>query len=224
MLNVQGTPRSKLETLVTSSVRASPLNPPKHHTTQTNPTSSHPPAQKYNVPTYQLALVNSPAVDAGCTNIQPGQELCLGWKSMDCSTTHTVIMGDTCLGITSQYNIQLSTLYTNNPQVDADTCNNIYVGEVLCVAAQEFSYPWVQLPSSAPSSISKNSNGGGATASSSGNNAPTAGSPTVAPSASSTATATATASANDSGVEYCDEDDTSEDCVDEDDLPYCDEQ
>ncbi|KAJ9092910.1 hypothetical protein QFC21_006622 [Naganishia friedmannii] len=202
----------------------------------------HSRTQKYSVPTYQLALVNSPAIDAGCTNIQVGQELCLGWKSMDCSTTHTVVMGDTCFGISSKYGVDLPTIYTNNPQVDAETCNNIYVGEVLCVAPERFTYPWVQLPSSAPSGIAKNSgaasvNHGQATPSNGGDGNPSSssaasapfGAPTAAPTAVTTpappaASSTSSASNDDEGVVYCAEGDTSEDCVDESELPYCDEQ
>ncbi|KAJ9119481.1 hypothetical protein QFC24_005714 [Naganishia onofrii] len=196
-------------------------------------------SQKYSVPTYQLALVNSPTIDSGCTNIQPGQELCLGWKSMDCSTTHTVTIGDTCWGISSRYGVPVETIYGNNPQVDAETCNNIYVGEVLCVAQEKFTYPWVQLPSSAPSSIAKNSGGGagGNSASSSASSAPatTTGGftavPTAGPTTSAPAATSTTSSDNNNtdeeegaGVEYCEDGDTSEDCVDEDELPYCDEQ
>lgn len=38
------------------------------------------------------------------------------------------------------YGISNETLYANNPQIDAD-CENIYVGEVLCVDTDAFSYP-----------------------------------------------------------------------------------
>jgi hypothetical protein len=33
-----------------------------------------------------------------------------------------------------------TTLYLNNPQIDAN-CSNIYVGEVLCVDTDVFTYP-----------------------------------------------------------------------------------
>lgn len=148
---------------------------------------------------------------------------------MDCSTTHTVTIGDTCWGISSRYGVPVETIYGNNPQVDAETCNNIYVGEVLCVAQEKFTYPWVQLPSSAPSSIAKNS-GGGAGANSASSSAPTGGFtavPTAGPTTSAPAATSTTSSDNnieEEGVEYCEDGDTSEDCVDEDELPYCDEQ
>lgn len=38
------------------------------------------------------------------------------------------------------YGISNETLYANNPQIDAE-CENIYVGEVLCVDTDAFSYP-----------------------------------------------------------------------------------
>ncbi|KAJ9104948.1 hypothetical protein QFC19_003743 [Naganishia cerealis] len=177
-------------------------------------------SQTYSVPTYQLALVNSPTVDAGCTNLLPGQELCLGWKGMDCSVVHMVVMDDTCSLIASKYdNLPLSTLYANNPQVDAESCNNLYVGQVLCVSPEQYTYPWIQLPSSGP-----NRNGntdGAATAASSAWVAP---SETVSSTPTAATTTAAAAATTDGNVEYCDENDQSADCVWEDELPYCDEQ
>lgn len=38
------------------------------------------------------------------------------------------------------YGVSNATLWSNNPQIDND-CSNIYVGEVLCVDTNDFSYP-----------------------------------------------------------------------------------
>lgn len=38
------------------------------------------------------------------------------------------------------YGISSDSLWSNNPQIDAE-CSNIYVGEVLCVDTEQFSYP-----------------------------------------------------------------------------------
>ena len=46
----------------------------------------------------------------------------------------------TCDDIIATYGIANSTLYANNPQIDA-ACDNVYVGEVLCVDTNTFSYP-----------------------------------------------------------------------------------
>ncbi len=46
----------------------------------------------------------------------------------------------TCAWIQSMYGISNTTLYSNNPQIDA-ACENIYVGQVLCVDTATFSYP-----------------------------------------------------------------------------------
>lgn len=172
-------------------------------------------ARTYSVPTYQLALVNNGTVNPGCTNLWVDQELCLGWNGMDCQTTYTVVSGDTCNGISSTYNLTSNQLYSNNPQIDVATCNNLYVGEVLCVSEKTFAYPLVQLPSSSP------------------NNAPLVSTPpsndnpastTWASSPSATVTSAPSATATSDDVEYCAEDDESADCVWEDELPYCDEQ
>ena len=138
-----------------------------------------------------------------------------------------VIPGDTCDGISSTYNLTANQIYANNPQIDVATCNNLYVGEVVCVAQKTYAYPLLQLPSSSPNNAGQ--------ASPTPESAITASASNVAgPSASATVTAAPSASPTEASeecededsdeVEYCDEDDTSPECVDEDDLPYCDEQ
>ncbi|KAI0682386.1 hypothetical protein BC835DRAFT_893160 [Cytidiella melzeri] len=84
-----------------------------------------------NASTYQLATVN-PSIDANCDNLQPGQVLCLGTEGADCQTTYIVQAGDTCEAVQSNHNINSTILYANNPQINAG-CDNIYIGEVLCV-------------------------------------------------------------------------------------------
>ncbi|KAI5448910.1 hypothetical protein NCC49_006026 [Naganishia albida] len=168
-------------------------------------------SRTYNVPTYQLALVNNDTVNAGCTNLQISQELCLGWNGMDCQETYTVVSGDTCNGINDKFSLTSNQLYANNPQIDTATCNNLYVGEVLCVAQKTYAYPIVQLPSSSPM------------------NAPIVSTTPSADAAQVTSSATVTpappaATASSIDVEYCADDDESPDCVWEEDLPYCDEQ
>ncbi|KAH9060510.1 hypothetical protein EDB87DRAFT_1561813 [Lactarius vividus] len=85
-----------------------------------------------NVSTYQLAVVN-PEINHDCTNLLPGQKLCLGHSGKDCTTTYVVKPNDDCDIVSSAYNINATVLYHNNPQLNAD-CSNMYIGEVLCVA------------------------------------------------------------------------------------------
>jgi LysM repeat protein len=85
-----------------------------------------------NVSTYQLAVLN-PSINAGCTNLMPGQVLCLGTPGDDCNTTYVVEPNDTCDEVAAAHKIDPSLLYHNNPQLDAK-CDNMYIGEVLCVA------------------------------------------------------------------------------------------
>jgi LysM repeat protein len=87
------------------------------------------------VSTYQLAVINYGIVNEDCTNITPGQKICLGYQGEDCTTVYTVVKGDTCDAIATTHNINTTLLYENNPQIDAE-CSNIYVGEVLCVASK----------------------------------------------------------------------------------------
>jgi len=86
-----------------------------------------------NVSTYQLAVLN-PVINAGCTNLMPGQVLCLGTADDDCSTTYVVKPNDDCYEVAAAYNIDLGVLYHNNPQINGE-CSNMYIGEVLCVAS-----------------------------------------------------------------------------------------
>jgi len=92
-----------------------------------------------NVSTFQLANANKNAINSDCSNIFPGEALCLGLQGQDCSIVVVVQAGDTCGSIAGAANIPVSTLQTNNPNVLSD-CSNIYPGEVLCTDSQIFSY------------------------------------------------------------------------------------
>ena len=105
-------------------------------------------AAKENVPSYQLASENSGIINAGCTNLFPGevsklqkrfqplclrsplQVLCLA-SILDpgCHVTHVVAAGDTCLSIAAAADTTVDTLLENNPNVNSQ-CSNIYPGEV----------------------------------------------------------------------------------------------
>ena len=51
-----------------------------------------------------------------------------------------VAHSSTCAWIQEVYGIDNATLWSNNPQIDAE-CSNIYIGEVLCVDTNTFDYP-----------------------------------------------------------------------------------
>lgn len=99
-----------------------------------------PAATRYGVSTFQLALVNTPAINDNCDNLMPNQTVCLGIEGQDCTKVYTVVEGDTCNWITEMYGMDLDTLYANNPQIN-DECTNAYIGEVLCVDTEVFDYP-----------------------------------------------------------------------------------
>ena len=104
-------------------------------------------AAKENVSSYQLAFENSGIINAGCTNLFPGevnrlqksfqplclrsplQVLCLGIVGQDCQVTHVVATGDTCQSIAVAANTTVAILLENNPNVNSQ-CSNIHPGEV----------------------------------------------------------------------------------------------
>ncbi|KAF8650729.1 hypothetical protein AX16_005102 [Volvariella volvacea WC 439] len=88
-----------------------------------------------SVSTYQLAVINEDIINSQCTNLVPGSSICLGYEGEDCSTTYVVRRDDTCEGIQAAHGINSTILYLNNPQIN-EACDNIYIGEVLCVAGQ----------------------------------------------------------------------------------------
>ncbi|KAF9047544.1 hypothetical protein BJ165DRAFT_1466805 [Panaeolus papilionaceus] len=84
------------------------------------------------VSTFQLAA-NNAGINEACSNLLPGQELCLGNEGEDCRTTYVVVADDTCESIAQAAGTNSTILYLNNPQINKE-CDNIYIGEVLCTA------------------------------------------------------------------------------------------
>lgn len=88
-----------------------------------------------------------------CNNLQIGQVICLpyaygssSWTSnygtvyntgYGCPNPYTVKAGDTCAGILSYYGQDSSSFYTNNQGIN---CNNLQVGQVLCLQTSYGSY------------------------------------------------------------------------------------
>ncbi|EIM84050.1 uncharacterized protein STEHIDRAFT_170450 [Stereum hirsutum FP-91666 SS1] len=92
----------------------------------------------HNSSTYQLAAAN-PEINADCSNLFPGETLCLGLTGQDCTSTAVITSGDSCASIAATAGIADSTLLANNPNVNAE-CTNIYPNEVLCTASTVISY------------------------------------------------------------------------------------
>ncbi|KAF8898062.1 hypothetical protein CPB84DRAFT_1681595, partial [Gymnopilus junonius] len=91
-------------------------------------------SQAQNVSTYQLAAINQGKINNGCSNLVPGDVLCLAQDPKeDCQTTYVVLPGDTCTDVASKNALNMTILYLNNPQID-EKCSNIYNGEVLCTS------------------------------------------------------------------------------------------
>jgi hypothetical protein len=90
-------------------------------------------SKSQNVSTYQLAAVNVDIIDSTCSNLTPGENLCLGTTGEDCTDTYVIKEADSCATILTQFNLNSTILAQNNPNIDSD-CDNIYPGEVLCVA------------------------------------------------------------------------------------------
>ncbi|KAH9042432.1 hypothetical protein EDB85DRAFT_2131063 [Lactarius pseudohatsudake] len=85
------------------------------------------------------AANNCVHINHDCTNLLPGQPLCLGHSGKDCTTTYVVKPNDDCNIVSSAYNINATVLSHNNPQLNAD-CSNMYIGEV-CVPNESGGQP-----------------------------------------------------------------------------------
>jgi len=103
-----------------------------------------------NVSTYQLAVANT-VINSGCTNLSPGQNLCLGSPGADCTSTYVVKPNDDCDIVASNNKINSTLLRANNPQLNGG-CTNMYIGEVLCVAGTVIVPPY-PAGSSIPASV-----------------------------------------------------------------------
>jgi len=90
-------------------------------------------AAAHNSTTYQLAVSNWPVINEAGTNLALDGTLCLGIQDQDCQANYVVQPGDYCDLIASKTGINSTMLMANNPQID-EACDNIYEGEVLCVA------------------------------------------------------------------------------------------
>jgi hypothetical protein len=78
--------------------------------------------------------VNAGVIDGRCFNLMPGETLCLGrTPEQDCATTHVVAPNESCDNIMQAAGINATLLHGNNPQLSA-ACDNLYYGQVLCVA------------------------------------------------------------------------------------------
>ncbi|KAF9559712.1 hypothetical protein CPC08DRAFT_637416, partial [Agrocybe pediades] len=107
---------------------------------------------KFNITTAQFITMN-PEVNSGCTNIALGSAYCVASNSTSspgngsippnvaagtitagCTQYYTVISGDSCSAIDSQFGITLAQFITMNPEVNSG-CTNIAVGSTYCVAS-----------------------------------------------------------------------------------------
>ena len=94
------------------------------------------------------------------TTVPKSTLLLLTSKSCRLQAVGHKLTGSTCDWIQETYGITNPTLVANNPQIDAK-CENIYVGEVLCVDTDDYVYPEVNQtiydvsPRSTPHSLFK---------------------------------------------------------------------
>ncbi|KAF9073623.1 hypothetical protein BDP27DRAFT_1318602 [Rhodocollybia butyracea] len=56
----------------------------------------------------------------------------LAARQTTCSSTYTVVSGDTCDAIAVKNNVTVAALEAANPDIDAQ-CDNLFVGESLCI-------------------------------------------------------------------------------------------
>ncbi|KAF7378476.1 Glycoside hydrolase family 18 protein [Mycena sanguinolenta] len=81
----------------------------------------------------QLHALN-PTINAGCTNLSVGQQLCLsqGSTSSGCTKTYTVKSGDTCAAIEAANGVSDAQLHALNAAINSG-CTNLSIGETLCL-------------------------------------------------------------------------------------------
>ncbi|KAJ6484768.1 hypothetical protein C8R45DRAFT_768634, partial [Mycena sanguinolenta] len=76
---------------------------------------------KTGVSDSQLHALN-PSINSGCTNLGIGQILCLstgGSSSGGCTSTYTVVNGDTCSAIEAKTGVSDSALHAANPSINS---------------------------------------------------------------------------------------------------------
>ncbi|KAI0031257.1 hypothetical protein K488DRAFT_71559 [Vararia minispora EC-137] len=100
-------------------VDASPANCTRNYTVKPGDTCDAIAAAQ-SASTYQILSVNSPTVNSGCTNIFPGEVICLAIEGQDCQPVAVVQDGDSCSSIASGAAINISTLLANNPNLGSN--------------------------------------------------------------------------------------------------------
>jgi LysM repeat protein len=89
-------------------------------------------ADANEIPLLQLILLN-PTINEACTNLQPGQELCLKLRSTACwGDAYAVAEGDTCASIAAARGVSAADLIAGNPSID-EACTNLQIGQQLCI-------------------------------------------------------------------------------------------
>ncbi|KAF9446070.1 carbohydrate-binding module family 50 protein, partial [Macrolepiota fuliginosa MF-IS2] len=82
-----------------------------------------------NAPSWQIRFENSDFIDVTCSNLYPGEQLCLGVVGRDCQKVYVVKSGDTCASIAAAYGLTADGfIHANWRAVDQDC--SIYAGEV----------------------------------------------------------------------------------------------
>jgi LysM repeat protein len=86
----------------------------------------------------QLMHLN-PTINQACTNLQPGQQLCLqqASSSSDPACTggsYVVAANDTCSSIAAASSISAADLISANPSIN-EACTNLQIGQTICIPA-----------------------------------------------------------------------------------------
>ncbi|EJD43563.1 hypothetical protein AURDEDRAFT_114630 [Auricularia subglabra TFB-10046 SS5] len=96
-------------------------------------------AQRDKISTYFLQLINPPNT---CANLIAGASICIDSPLNNCSSVYTVTGSEGgCANIATSNKITVDELYALNPNVNSPSCNNIFPGEVLCVAPRASTPP-----------------------------------------------------------------------------------
>jgi len=89
-----------------------------------------------NAPTYQIMCQND-GIDGKCSDLHPGQNICLGRKGEYCEDTYVVRYPDTIQSIARRFNIPVEIVEANNYCYDSGhgkICPPFNDGTVVCIA------------------------------------------------------------------------------------------
>ena len=100
------------------------------------------------------AIINANSnINAGCTNLQIGEVLCIPGTTPACASKYTVVQGDTCNSIGAKFGVTAAAIISANSNNVNSGCTNLNIGEILCIPGAPSQTP-VAVPTTMPAPVS----------------------------------------------------------------------